>query len=237
MVAVIVTKHTIPAAFPQLCAPEGMRFAKNLTEPKKSLHCFLITRENASRAHGVVLTYYERVEDPTLVGMLEGMQALCSGPLGDQDAEHPFQSSRDKLFVTKSLCFISSHPLVKPLQAYLEQLYAITAGGKTAQLPVECYLFNVLYKVPMPHPGHKVVISGPLGKVMWRRPAMSELPLCDFSFLEFFELLGTKNILRLLTCLLLEHQVLLKSAGDVCVCALLQTVCVNRCVCGRVFVF
>ena len=35
---------------------------------------------------------------------------------------------------------------------------------------------------------------------------------CDYSFRQLFELLGIKNVLRLLTCLLLEHQVLLKSS-------------------------
>eukprot|EP00731_Ephydatia_muelleri_P027721 Em0019g594a len=192
-----------------LCAPEGVRFAKNLTDPKTLFHSFLITRENASRAHGAVLTYYERVEDSSLVTMLEGMQKHYSG---DQDAEQPFQSARDKLFVTKSLCLLSSHPIMKPLQAYLEQLYAVTAGGKVAQLPVESYLFNLLYRVPMPRPGHKIVISGPLSSISWRRPSLAELPICDYSFTEFFELLGLKNIVKLLTLSPLEHQVLLKSA-------------------------
>ena len=150
--------------------------------------------------------------------MLEGMQKHYSG---DQDAEQPFQSARDKLFVTKSLCLLSSHPIMKPLQAYLEQLYAVTAGGKVAQLPVESYLFNLLYRVPMPRPGHKIVISGPLSSISWRRPSLAELPICDYSFTEFFELLGLKNIVKLLTCLLLEHQVLLKSAGkSLCVTAM-----------------
>lgn len=200
---------------PQLCAPEGVRFTKNLTEPKTLFHSFLITRENASRAHGAVLTYYERVEDPSVVTMLEGMQTHYSGLSGDQDAEQPFHSARDKLFVTKSLCLLSSHPVMKPLQAYLEGLYAVTAGGKAAQLPVESYLFNLLYRVPMPRPGHTIVLSGPLGDISWRRPSLAELPMCDYSFSEFFELLGVKNIVKLLTCLLLEHQVLLKSAGEV----------------------
>ena len=40
-----------------------------------------------------------------------------------------------------------------------------------------------------------------------------ELPLCDYSFRELFELLGIRTIVRLLTCLLLEHQVLLKSSS------------------------
>ena len=168
--------------------------------------------------------------------MLEGMQKHYSG---DQDAEQPFQSARDKLFVTKSLCLLSSHPIMKPLQAYLEQLYAVTAGGKAAQLPVESYLFNLLYRVPMPRPGHKIVISGPLSSISWRRPSLAELPICDYSFTEFFELLGLKNIVKLLTCLLLEHQVLLKSAGKVSVVTAMECCALWSVVhqWGHVFVF
>ena len=55
--------------------------------------------------------------------------------------------------------------------------------------------------------------SGPLGRIAWRLPSLSELPLCDYSFRQFFELLGVRNVLKLVTCILLEHQLLLKSSG------------------------
>ena len=56
--------------------------------------------------------------------------------------------------------------------------------------------------------------SGPLGHLAVGVPSPTELPPCDYSFRQLFELLGIKNVLRLLTCLLLEHQVLLKSSGE-----------------------
>ena len=37
---------------------------------------------------------------------------------------------------------------------------------------------------------------------------------CDYSFRQFFELFGVRNVLRLVTCILLEHQLLLKSFGE-----------------------
>lgn len=56
--------------------------------------------------------------------------------------------------------------------------------------------------------------AGPLGNLTLSNPSPSELPPCDYSFRQFFELLGITNVLRLLTFLLLEHQVLLKSSGQ-----------------------
>ena len=56
--------------------------------------------------------------------------------------------------------------------------------------------------------------TGPLGKLVVQRPSLNELPLCDYSFRLFFELLGVRNIVKLLTCILLEHQVLVKSSGE-----------------------
>lgn len=45
-------------------------------------------------------------------------------------------------------------------RAYLRQLHAITIGKETAALPVESYLYNLLFEVPMPSPGKTVNFSG-----------------------------------------------------------------------------
>ena len=46
-------------------------------------------------------------------------------------------------------------------------------------------------------------------------PARLDLPLCDYSFREFFEMLGVRDILKALTGVLMEHQILLKSSGEI----------------------
>ena len=69
-----------------------------------------------------------------------------------------------------------------------------------------------------------VSLTGPLGKLTVQRPSLNEFPLCDYSFKLFFELLGVRNIIKLLTCILLEHQVLIKSSGG-CVCHMTSSYC------------
>lgn len=196
--------------------PDGLLFKKNLKDPQKAFHSFLITRENASRAYGSVVTFYEQVQDTKVLNTLEALQTSYRNARRhslNSDHEHCFSRSEDTLFAAKCICFVTSKPIFRPCQAYLEQLYALTTGEHTAALPLESYLYNVLYEVLPPPPGKTVRLKGPLGRVMWRMPSQSELPLCDYSLREFFELLGVRNVMRLFSCILLEHQILLKSAG------------------------
>ena len=41
-----------------------------------------------------------------------------------------------------------------------------------------------------------------------------ELQLFDYPLIEFFDLLGVENAIKLLTCLLLEHQILVFSSDS-----------------------
>jgi len=197
--------------------PDGLIFSKNLVAPEglKFFHSFLITRENGTHAYGSSLTFYEEVRDTRVLNTLESLQTtyresrMIISPNSDQ--EKYFSRSQDKLFVNKCICFVTSKPIVRPCQALLEQLYAVSTGRQVVDLPLESYIYNVLYEVSLPPPGKRVKFSGPLGRITWHQPSLSELPLCDYSFRQFFELFGVRNVLRLVTCILLEHQLLLKS--------------------------
>ena len=145
----------------------------------------------------------------------------------NSDHEDYFNREEDGLYALKCVCLVTSQPIHRPCRAFLEQLYAVTAGNHTAPLSIESYLFNLLYEVNLPEPGKFLRISGPLGKISWYMSPRFELPLCDYSFREFFEMLGIQDILRVLACVLMEHQLLLKSSG-VCVC---RSVCVCVTVC------
>ena len=145
--------------------PEGLIIKKNLEDPSyKFFHSFLITRENGTRAYGSVLTFYEPVEDTRVVNTLESLQAKYrqsrKAPI-NLDERNCFDRSTDKLYVSKCLCFLTSRPIFRPCEAYLEQLYAVTMGGRSvSELPVESYLYNLLYEVPMPTPGKSVKFYG-----------------------------------------------------------------------------
>ena len=216
--------------------PDGLTFKKNLQDLHGAFHSFLITRENGTRVYGSVLLFYELVQDTKVQNMLESMQTKyreSRRPGTNIEEDSFFNRADDKLYTSKCICFVTAKPIFRPLQAYLEQLYAVTTSSDKSQLlaelPLESYLYNILNEVPLPSPGKTVRFSGPLGRISWRLPSQVEFPLCDYSFREFFGLLGVRNVVKLLACILLEHQILLKSAGKTA----LIMVCV--CVCVRVW--
>ena len=175
--------------------------------------------------YGSVLLFPEPISDQNLLNSLDSLQTLYMETRGsgfNSAHQDHFDKGRDQLFALKCVCLVTAHPIHQPCRAFLEQLLAVTAGSQTPSLSIESYLYNLLYEVSLPEPGKLMRFSGPLGRISWSRPPKFDLPLCDYSFRGFFEVLGVRDVLRVLACVLLEHQLLLKSAG-VCVCV---SVCV-----------
>ena len=151
----------------QLCMPEGLIFKKNLENPRQThFHSFLITRENGSQAYASVLTFYEEVEDAAMLSTLDALQRSFlltrRVTLNSDFNETTFDPNTDKLYAPKCLCFMTCKPIVRPCRAYLEQLHAVTTGGKqaTGGLPVESFVYNILYEVPLPMPGKTTKFTG-----------------------------------------------------------------------------
>lgn len=122
-----------------------------------------------------------------------------------------YDISRDTLFVSKCICLITPMAFAQACRKVLEQLYQAVSSPQIPPLPLESYIFNILYEVPLPPSGRSLKFSGVYGPVVCQRPSTSELPLFDFAIGEMFELLGVENVLQLFTCALLEMQILLYS--------------------------
>lgn len=89
-------------------------------------------------------------------------------------------------------------------------------------LSLESYVYNILYEVLIPQPGRSTRIYmppaepqlPPIATILQRPGLVDELPLMDFPLRQLFVYLGVDCVIQLLTCVLLENQVLLKSAGE-----------------------
>lgn len=89
-----------------------------------------------------------------------------------------------------------------------------------AGLSLESYVYNILYEVSIPEPGKSIRIYlppeethlPPIQFVLQRPNLAHELPLLDFPFRTVFSQLGIEYVIQLFTCVLLENQVLLRSA-------------------------
>lgn len=88
-------------------------------------------------------------------------------------------------------------------------------------ISLESYVYNILYEVMLPQPGKSIRIYLPpseahlpaLALTLQRPDTRSELPLLDFPLRLLFTYLGVECVIQLLTCVLLENQVLLRSNG------------------------
>ncbi|MCJ8736243.1 hypothetical protein PDJAM_G00256780 [Pangasius djambal] len=142
-------------------------------------------------------------EAESLSSACSGSQRCCSS--SSYDAE------QDTLYVSKALCLITPMPFMHACQRFLSQLHRAVTAQQPPPLPLESYIHNVLYEVPLPPPGRSLKFHGVYEPIVCQRPGPAELPLADFPLGEAFRLLGVENLVQLFTCVLLEMQVLLYS--------------------------
>ncbi|KAM8894161.1 DENN domain-containing protein 5A isoform 2-T2 [Spinachia spinachia] len=122
-----------------------------------------------------------------------------------------YDISRDTLYVSKCICLITPMAFPQACRKVLQQLHQAVSSPQPPPLPLESFIYNILYEVPLPPSGRSLKFSGVFGPVVCQRPSTSELPLFDFAIGEMFHLLGVENVLQLFTCALLELQILLYS--------------------------
>ncbi|XP_029010759.1 DENN domain-containing protein 5B-like [Betta splendens] len=122
-----------------------------------------------------------------------------------------FDPSRDTLYASKALCLLSPLPFLHASRQFLTQLHQAVASPTAPPLPLESYIHNILYEVPLPPPGRSLRFHGVQGPIVCQRPGPGELPLGEYPLGEAFALLGVDNMVQVLTCALLETQVLLYS--------------------------
>ncbi|KAM9377395.1 DENN domain-containing protein 5B-like isoform 2-T2 [Pholidichthys leucotaenia] len=129
----------------------------------------------------------------------------CLGCVGS------FDPARDTLYVSKALCLITPLPFLQASRHFLAQLHQAVTSETAPPLPLESYIHNILYEVPLPPPGRSLRFHGVQGPILCQRPGPGELPLGEYPLGDAFSLLGVENMVKLLTCALLETQVLLYS--------------------------
>ncbi|KAM6096226.1 DENN domain-containing protein 5B isoform 1-T1 [Chlamydotis macqueenii] len=221
-----------------LCMPKGLSFRTQADNREPQLHSFIITREDGSRTYGFVLTFYEEVTSKQICTAMQtlyqmhnaeqyssvcassscSMDSLASS-IDEGDATslaklqryNSYDISRDTLYVSKCICLITPLPFMQACKKFLIQLYKAVTSQQPPPLPLESYIHNILYEVPLPPPGRSLKFYGVYEPIICQRPGPNELPLSDYPLREVFELLGLENLVQVFTCVLLEMQVLLYS--------------------------
>ncbi|KAF0029541.1 hypothetical protein F2P81_018646 [Scophthalmus maximus] len=223
-----------------LCLPKGLSFRTQADRRDPQFHSFIITKEDGSRTYGFVHTFYEEVTSPHICSTMQtlyqrhtaehatkpsssspssssSMDSLASSvddadsPTSSSRAAGGYDSSRDSLYVSKALCLITPMPFMYACRHFLSQLHRAVTAAAAPPLPLESYIHNILYEVPLPAPGRTLKFHGVYEPIVCQRPGSGELPLADFPLSEAFRLLGVENLVQVFTCTLLEMQILLCS--------------------------
>uniref|UniRef100_A0A8B9KUP8 DENN/MADD domain containing 5B n=1 Tax=Astyanax mexicanus TaxID=7994 RepID=A0A8B9KUP8_ASTMX len=245
-----------------LCMPKGLSFRTQRDSLAPRFHSFLITREDGSRTYGFVHTFYEEVTSAQIRSAMQTLHQMHqaeqhTSPHTCPSAESPssqaggrrgcgcsgsgYDAERDTLYVSKSICIITPMPFMHACRRFLTQLQKAVVSQQPPPLPLESYVYNVLYEVPLPPPGRSLKFHGVYEPILCQRPGPSELPLADFPLGDAFQLLGVENLVQLFTCVLLEMQVLLYSQGETfapeitCINLSKQTVVTYNVLCSTFF--
>uniref|UniRef100_A0A8B9KTP7 DENN/MADD domain containing 5B n=1 Tax=Astyanax mexicanus TaxID=7994 RepID=A0A8B9KTP7_ASTMX len=238
-----------------LCMPKGLSFRTQRDSLAPRFHSFLITREDGSRTYGFVHTFYEEVTSAQIRSAMQTLHQMHQAEQHTSPHTCPSASSssssssssmdslakRDTLYVSKSICIITPMPFMHACRRFLTQLQKAVVSQQPPPLPLESYVYNVLYEVPLPPPGRSLKFHGVYEPILCQRPGPSELPLADFPLGDAFQLLGVENLVQLFTCVLLEMQVLLYSQGETfapeitCINLSKQTVVTYNVLCSTFF--
>uniref|UniRef100_A0AAQ4QKQ6 DENN domain containing 5B n=1 Tax=Gasterosteus aculeatus aculeatus TaxID=481459 RepID=A0AAQ4QKQ6_GASAC len=201
-----------------LCMPKGLSFRTQADQRDPQFHSFIITKEDGSRTYGFVHTFYEEVTSPqicsamqTLHLMHNAQSATAEPPTSSSQRAGSYDSSRDTLYVSKAMCLITPMPFMHACRRFLLQLHRAVTSATAPPLPLESYVHNILYEVPLPAPGRSLKFHGVYEPIVCQRPGLGELQLADFPLAEAFSLLGVENLVQVFTCTLLEMQILLYS--------------------------
>ena len=89
----------------------------------------------------------------------------------DIDTTETYDIKTDKLYVTKSICLISQVQFVSAPRTFLKQLAEAVNKPIADQLPLEAYVYNLLYDVPMPPPGRSMKFYGVTSPIFCQRPS------------------------------------------------------------------
>uniref|UniRef100_A0A4W5L353 DENN/MADD domain containing 5B n=1 Tax=Hucho hucho TaxID=62062 RepID=A0A4W5L353_9TELE len=194
-----------------LCMPHGLSFRSQADGREHHFHSFTVAQGDGTRSYGFVHTYYEAVTSAQITTAMQTLHQMHHVEHYSTSSSSSSSPTRDTLYASKALCVLTPLPFLHAARHFLSQLHQAVTSHAAPPLPLESYIHNILYEVPVPPPGRSLRFYGVQGPIVCQQPSPEELPLGDYPLGEAFSLLGVENMVRLLTSVLLETQVLLYS--------------------------
>jgi hypothetical protein len=198
------------------CLPEGLQVelfdVRKVPMPK--WYPFVLTEQSGRRIYGASLVFWEPILNNDAKGKTDSVWRERSG-----------EAETMLLHKTKCIAVMSHHAYFSPFKKILQFLYRLSLGQSV--VPIERYISHFLGTVPSPPVCGLHEIDWRLGagnKISFARPAATQLPLVDLSFLPLFHMLDPNNVAKLLCLFLLEKKVLLCSTHMPLLCYIAEAV-------------
>ncbi len=180
----------------QLGHPKGLRFQTQKGKREPHFHSYITTREDGSRSYGAVLTFYESMDAPQIISAMQTLQNMHMAELSNAQSrtlysrleeygQSPKRSHkpnvktigriydcrRDTLYVTKAISVISSTPLIATFEKVLHAILDTIRRDEPLELPLESYIYNLIYEVPLPPPGRSMKLFTANQVLVCQRPS------------------------------------------------------------------
>lgn len=194
-----------PAELPMFCFPDGCKLSMEQKEP--IVYSFVLTSGTGHRLYLSATTLNEPVTVAELCELF--WDAGCVLPTWLSKAS----DKASNFYLPKTIAVMSHHPFYTAHTKFLDELLKIQ--NAESQLPLERYIANFVFDIPLARPGGAVVRWDCFGRsgnsIEMARSAPNKLPLVNFSYEPLFRTLSVTNILVLWGVLLHEGQVVLRS--------------------------
>lgn len=196
-----------PEQLPMFCFPHD---CKVTTEPKESsVYSFVLTAGTGHRLYLSAAIIYDKIRIEELCDLFWRNSRTLPSWLPDETSHE----NDVQFYLPKAVVVVSHHPFYSAQTTFLRELLNIQKSG--ASLPLERYVANFVYDIPMPFPGGAVIRWDCFSKggkyIELARSSVNKLPLVNFSYQPLFRTLSITNILVLWGILLQEGRVVLCS--------------------------
>ncbi|CAK5019121.1 unnamed protein product [Meloidogyne enterolobii] len=130
-----------------------------------------------------------------------------------EDHSSYYTNPKSLLFASKSMVVLASLPVIYSSENLLSNLWLIFNDKfpDEAKLSLDDALFWALHQIPLPPPGEAIRVTHPQFQLLVRIPTLEEFPYFDYSMQNIFNFISVEKFLKLLTCFMLEKQILLVS--------------------------
>jgi len=188
-----------PDTVPRLVFPDACKMRKQ--NPGSEVRKFVLSDNLGRQSYGVSLVFYEQVSWNDLRQLQKA--------IGPPDKE---KKPIKECYAPKAICVLSAWPFFSQFARFLQTLYRISISE--SPYPLERFVANFLYRVPVPPRGKLTVQYEIAGEsIEFIRAPRNELPYVhrQAEFWRLFATLSVKDIIAVWKALVLETKVVLVS--------------------------